>query len=194
MATADDGLSGNLRFSPNIPVKPLILSPCECTYGGYYGLVVVTPLPRLRPQTFHRSHDNLNCFHILYAYWYRWENSWEARWGRSDYLWATQGPPNSQKCTFVYIVAHIWKNWQLCFSLVIHMSALWWGLTALQFSFTWVQHKGPPNMKKNHILGLNLNISCQIVSLFYMNIYMCERIAGKQDRPSLVNEDPLRAP
>ena len=25
------------------------------TYGGYYGLVVVTP----RPQTFHRSHDNL---------------------------------------------------------------------------------------------------------------------------------------
>ena len=33
----------------------LIVSPYECTYGGYYGLVVVTP----RPQIFHRSHDNL---------------------------------------------------------------------------------------------------------------------------------------
>ena len=32
----------------------------ECTYGGYYGLVVVTPRPPPpRPQTFHRSHDNL---------------------------------------------------------------------------------------------------------------------------------------
>ena len=59
MATVDDGSSGNLWFSLNIPVKPLILSPCECTYGGYYGLVIVTPPPRLRPQTFHRSHDNL---------------------------------------------------------------------------------------------------------------------------------------
>ena len=29
-----------------------------CTYGGYYGLVVVTPRPP-RPQTLHRSHDNL---------------------------------------------------------------------------------------------------------------------------------------
>ena len=61
MATADDGLSGNLRFSLNlnIPVKPLILSLCECTYGEYYGLVVVAPPPRLHPQTFHHSHDNL---------------------------------------------------------------------------------------------------------------------------------------
>ena len=34
--------------------------PYECTYGGYYGLVVVTPRPPLpRPQTLHRSHDNL---------------------------------------------------------------------------------------------------------------------------------------
>ena len=28
-------------------------------YGGYYGLVIVTPPPRPRPQTLHRSHDNL---------------------------------------------------------------------------------------------------------------------------------------
>ena len=33
----------------------IIVSPVRSTYGGYYGLVVVT----LRPQTLHRSHDNL---------------------------------------------------------------------------------------------------------------------------------------
>ena len=39
-----------------------IVSPVRSTYGGYYGLVVVTPRPRPprpRPQTLHRSHDNL---------------------------------------------------------------------------------------------------------------------------------------
>ena len=35
----------------------IIVSPVRSTYGGYYGLVVVTPRPR--PQTLHRSHDNL---------------------------------------------------------------------------------------------------------------------------------------
>ena len=53
------------------------------------------------------------------------------------------------------------------------------------------------NMKKVyffHILGLNLKISYQIASLFDMYIYMDERIAGKQDRPSLIIEHPLRAP
>ena len=43
---------------------PIIVSPVRSTYGGYYGLVVVTPPrpprpPRPRPQTLHRSHDNL---------------------------------------------------------------------------------------------------------------------------------------
>ena len=56
----------------------------------------------------------------------------------------------------------------------------------------------PPNMKKKvfflHILGLNLKHSYQIVSLFDMYMDMGERIAGKQDRPSHIIEDPLRAP
>ena len=56
----------------------------------------------------------------------------------------------------------------------------------------------PPKYEKKvyffHILGLNLKISYQIVSLFDMYIDMGERIAGKQDRPSLIIEDPLRAP
>ena len=45
-----------------------------------------------------------------------------------------------------------------------------------------------------HILGLNLKISFQIVSLFDMYMDMGERIAGKQDRASLIIEDPLRGP
>ena len=42
-----------------LSVRPsgIIVSPVRSTYGGYYGLVVVTPRPR--PQTLHRSHDNL---------------------------------------------------------------------------------------------------------------------------------------
>ena len=71
----------------------------------------------------------------------------------------------------------------------------------MKFSFTWVGHKGPqdpPNMTKSiyifHILGLNLKISYQIVSLFDMYMDMGERIAGKQDRPSLIIEDPHQGP
>ena len=37
-------------------------------------------------------------------------------------------------------------------------------------------------------------MSYQIASLFHMYIYMGERIAGEQDRPCLIIEDPLRAP
>ena len=41
-----------------------------------------------------------------------------------------------------------------------------------------------------HILDFNLKKSYQIASLFHMCIDMGERIAGKQDRPSLIIEDP----
>ena len=37
-------------------------------------------------------------------------------------------------------------------------------------------------------------MSYQIASLFHMYIDMGERIAGKQDRFSLIIEDPLRVP
>ena len=50
---------------------------------------------------------------------------------------------------------------------------------------------GPPKYENNnvyHILDLNLKHSYQIASLFYMYIDMGERIAGKQDRPSLIIE------
>ena len=45
-----------------------------------------------------------------------------------------------------------------------------------------------------HILDLNLKSSYQIASLFHMYMDMGERIAGKQDRPSLIIEGHLRAP
>ena len=86
-----------MKSWPKVKLGQVIVSPVQSMYGGYYGLVVVTP-PRPCPQTLHRSHDNFtkslsDCFHILYVDWYRWEDSWEARWAQSDYLWATQAPP-----------------------------------------------------------------------------------------------------
>ena len=36
------------------------------------------------------------------------------------------------------------KNWWLFFFLVINLSALLWGLSALKFSLTWVRRKAPP--------------------------------------------------
>ena len=45
-----------------------------------------------------------------------------------------------------------------------------------------------------HILGLNFKMSYQIASLFHMYIDMGERIAGKQDRFSLIIEDPPQGP
>ena len=49
-----------LASQPSVNAAPIIVSPVRSTYGGYYGLVVVTPPPRPpRPQTLHRSHDNL---------------------------------------------------------------------------------------------------------------------------------------
>ena len=98
----------------------------------------------------------------------------------------------------VCILWPIYEKLVFIFSLVIHMSALWWGLTALKFSFSWVWRTPsppPPNLIFFlHILGLNFKISYQIASLFYMHTDMGERIAGKQDRSSLIIEHPLRAP
>ena len=45
---------GQIMTRYDFLVARLIESPVRSTYGGYYGLVVVP-----RPQTLHRSHDNL---------------------------------------------------------------------------------------------------------------------------------------
>ena len=45
-----------------------------------------------------------------------------------------------------------------------------------------------------HILGLNLKISYQIASLFHMYINISKKITKKQNKPSVIIEDPLRDP
>ena len=112
------------------------------------------------------------------------------------------GPPELPKMhIFVYCGPYL-KNWQLFFFPLLYICLLCdevllpWNFRSPGFNIRAPQD--PPNMKKKvyfcHILGLNLKISYQIVSLFDMYIDMGERIAGKQDRPSLIIEDPLRAP
>ena len=58
--------------------------------------------------------------------------------------------------TFFYIVTHMWNNVGYCFPLLYIY--LWWGLTALKFSSTWVWHNGlpqdhppPPYEKKKYL-------------------------------------------
>ena len=157
--------------------------------GGYYDLVVVTP----RPQTFLCERDNLKIQErissILYNYvdWYRWEDSWEARWAQSDYLWATQGPPNRQKCKKIHIGGHIWNTGSYFVPLLYICLLFDEVLLPCKFGnpgFDVRALPGPPpppiwkKLKKNHILDLNLNCSYQIASLFHMYIDMGERIAG----------------
>ena len=57
------------------------------------------------------------------------------------------------------------KNWWLFFSLVINLSALLWGLSALKFSFTWVRHKAPPGPTYHAIPTLwnNLELSIRTI-------------------------------
>ena len=59
------------------------------------------------------------------------------------------GPPELPKMhVFGYCGPYL-KNWWLCFCLVIHKSALWWGLTALKSpGFDIRAPQDPPNMKK----------------------------------------------
>ena len=54
--------------------------PYECTYGGYYGLVVVTP----HPQTFHRSHDNLKNPYQIASIFYMYIDIGERMPGKQD--------------------------------------------------------------------------------------------------------------
>ena len=55
----------------NRPFWAFIVFPVRSTYGGYYGLVVITP-PRPRPQTLHRSHDNLKHPYRIASIYYMW--------------------------------------------------------------------------------------------------------------------------
>ena len=98
---------------------------CQCFYrdGGYYFLIVV-------------NKSLSDCVNMLYVDCYRWEDIWKARWAQHEYWWAIQGP----RIAFCHIVAHIWKT-GCYFPLVIHMSTLWWRVTAQTFWCPWVRRK-----------------------------------------------------
>ena len=59
----------------------IIVSPVRSTYGGYYGLVVVTPPC---PQTLHRSHDNLKNPYRIASIFYMYIDIGERIAGRQD--------------------------------------------------------------------------------------------------------------
>ena len=93
--------------------------PYECTYmyGGYYGLVVFTPRlpPPPRPQTFHRSHDNLKNPYRIASIFDMWIDIDERIAGKQDGPGPIiYGPPRApwiaKNAIVLYIVAHIWKT------------------------------------------------------------------------------------
>ena len=113
--------------------------------------------------------------------------------GKQDWpsriIYGPRAPRIAQNANFSTL-GPIYEKLVIIFTLVINLSALLWVLGSM-----YGPPQDPPNMKKVlffHILGLN--ISYQIASLFCMYIDMGKRIAGKQDRFSLIIEDPLRAP
>ena len=101
-------------------------------------------------------------------------------------------------------MAHIWKTSSYFFPL-LHICMLCdevllsWNFRSPGFDIRAPQD--PQIWKKLyffHILGLNLKISYQMVSLFDMYKDMGERIAGKQDRPAVWSlktpQGPLNSP
>ena len=126
-------------------------------------------------------------------------DSWEASWTQSDYLWVTQPPPpptNSQ--TFIFFAfGPIYENTGgylyplLYICLLCNEVLLPWKFGNPGFD---VRAPRTPKYEYNNILDLNLKRSYQIASLFHMYIDMGERIAGKQDRPSLIIECPPPPP
>ena len=93
--------------------------PYECTYGGYYGLVVVTPCPQPRPQTFHRSHDNLKNPDQISSIFDIGEKIVGKQDGPGPII---DGPPRAPRIA-KYAKKNIYcgpymKNWQLFFPLL----------------------------------------------------------------------------
>ena len=106
-------------------------------------------------RTFWR-HDNDELFEVLTSLLSSWRvfdilttflTSWDVFMTSWLIFYLTQPgpppPPRIDKNALFFIVAHIYEKTVIHMS-VIYISALWWGLTALKFSFTWVRSKPPP--------------------------------------------------
>ena len=146
------------RFHWNVKLKKnklFIESPIRM-YSGDTWVVITPPRPRIIVYAITLKKSLSDCFHILYVDWYRWEDSWEARWARSDYLWDTQDPPPpySKNAKKKYIVAHIWKTGGNCFPLLYicllcDEVLLPWNFCSPGFDVRAPQD--PPNMTKKYI-------------------------------------------
>ena len=122
--------------------------------------------------------------------------------GPSRIIYGPPRPPRIAQNAHFFTLGPIYEKLVIIFfpcykfCLLCYEVLLPWNFRSPGFDVTPPQD--PPNMKKKvlffHILGLNLKMSYQIASLFHMYIDMGERIAGKQDRFSLIIEHPLRAP
>ena len=106
----------------------LLYPPYECTYGGYYGLVVVTPRPPPRPQTFHRYHDNLKNPYRIASIFDMEIDIGERIVGKQDgpgpIIYGSPRSPRIAKYANLCILWPIYEKLAVIFSLVIHMSAL----------------------------------------------------------------------
>ena len=83
--------------------------------------------PPPRPQTLHRSHDNLKNPYRIASIFYMYIDIGERMPGKQDgpslIIYGPPSPPpppNSPKCEFFHIGAHIWKTGDYFFSLVIN--------------------------------------------------------------------------
>ena len=112
---------------------PQIKEPFYCIhrihlYVGYYGLVIV------RPQTFHHSQGN-----IKYPYWIAsicymnidWSERITGKQDAPSHSRHPAPPPNIQTFKF-FTLWPIYEKLLIIFSFVMDLSAIWWGLTALQ--------------------------------------------------------------
>ena len=130
----------------------IIVSPVRSTYGGYYGLVVVTPPPR--PQTLHRSHDNLKNPYRIASIFYMYIDIGERIAGKQDGPGLIiYGPPRApriaQNANFFHIGGPYMKNWWLFLPLLwicllCDEVLLAWNFRSPGFDVRAPQH--PPNM------------------------------------------------
>ena len=108
----------------------VIVSPVRSTYGGYYGLVVATPRPpprllprpppRPRPQTLHRSHDNLKNPYRIASIFYMLIDIGERMPGKQDgpsrIIYGPPRPPGIAQNAIFFTLGPIYEKLVIIFS------------------------------------------------------------------------------
>ena len=131
-------LEQNGKKSGPVEALGLLFYPLyECTYGRYYGLVVVTPCPPPhpppRPQTFHRSHDNLKNPYRIASTFYMLIHIGERIAGKQDGLGPIiYGPPRAPRITQN---AHFCILWPIYEKLAIICSACYTYVCSVKRSY-----------------------------------------------------------